>query len=76
MSRATEGIAIVGMAGRFPGANSIDELWANLLAGREGITRFAPDQLSPLVPPALASHPRYVIASTPHSSASRRAKRC
>jgi amino acid adenylation domain len=62
MSRATEGIAIVGMAGRFPGANSIDELWDNLLAGREGITRFAPDQLSPLVPPELASHPRYVAA--------------
>ena len=62
MSGAPEGIAIVGMAGRFPGANSIDELWANLLAGREGITRFTPDQLSPLVPPELASHPRYVAA--------------
>ena len=62
MSAVTEGVAIVGMAGRFPGANSIDELWANLLAGREGITRFTPDQLSPLVPPELASHPRYVAA--------------
>ena len=36
-----DGIAIVGMAGRFPGASSVDELWANLLAGRESITRFA-----------------------------------
>ena len=62
MSGAPEGIAIVGMAGRFPAANSIDELWANLLAGREGITRFRPDQLSPLVPPELARHPRYVAA--------------
>jgi amino acid adenylation domain-containing protein len=62
VNSAPEGIAIVGMAGRFPGANSIDELWANLLEGREGITRFTPDQLSPLVPPELARHPRYVPA--------------
>ena len=62
MSSAPEGIAIVGMAGRFPGANSVDELWANLLAGREGITRFTREQLSPLVPAELASHPRYVAA--------------
>ena len=62
MSSQAEGIAIVGMAGRFPGANSIDELWTNLLAGREGITRFTPDQLSPLVARELASHPQYVAA--------------
>jgi len=43
MSEASrDGIAIIGMAGRFPGAESIDALWANLLAGRESITRFAP----------------------------------
>ena len=28
-----DGIAIVGMAGRFPGAANIDEYWANLIAG-------------------------------------------
>ncbi|TDV49792.1 type I polyketide synthase [Actinophytocola oryzae] len=27
-------IAVVGMAGRFPGAESVPQLWANLLAGR------------------------------------------
>jgi len=27
-------IAIVGMAGRFPGARTVDEYWANLVAGR------------------------------------------
>lgn len=57
---ALDGIAIVGMAGRFPGAGSVDELWRNLLAGRESITRFAPEQLSPLVSRELAAHPRYV----------------
>jgi amino acid adenylation domain-containing protein len=59
---ALDGVAIVGMAGRFPGAASIDELWQNLLAGRESITRFAPDELSPLVPRELREHPRYVPA--------------
>ena len=63
MSEASrDGIAIIGMAGRFPGAESIDALWANLLAGRESITRFAPDQLSPLVPAEVRAHPRYVAA--------------
>ena len=62
MDHASEGVAIVGMAGRFPGAASIEELWANLVAGRESITRFAADELSPLVPRELREHPRYVPA--------------
>src|SRR3984957_16147224 len=41
-----EGIAIVGMAGRFPGAESVEEFWANLVAGREGISFFNDDQLA------------------------------
>ncbi len=45
-----EGIAIVGMAGRFPGARSVAELWQNLLAGRETITRFSADELEPAHP--------------------------
>lgn len=31
-------IAIIGMAGRFPGADSVDALWEHLRAGREAIT--------------------------------------
>ena len=27
------GVAIVGMAGRFPGASNVEKFWANLLAG-------------------------------------------
>ncbi|OZB59385.1 MAG: non-ribosomal peptide synthetase [Lysobacterales bacterium 14-68-21] len=54
------GVAIVGMAGRFPAADSIDALWELLLTGREALTRFTPGQLSPLVPAALRGHPRYV----------------
>ena len=35
-----EGIAIVGMAGRFPGAANIDEFWQVLVEGRETISTF------------------------------------
>jgi amino acid adenylation domain-containing protein len=57
-----DGIAIIGMAGCFPDAASVDALWDNLLAGRESITRFTPEQLSPSISAALRTHPRYVPA--------------
>ena len=28
-----QGVAIIGMAGRFPGAASVAEFWENLIAG-------------------------------------------
>ena len=31
-------IAVIGMAGRFPGANSVDELWENLRSGVESVS--------------------------------------
>lgn len=31
-------IAIIGVSGTFPGANNIDELWENLIEGRDSIT--------------------------------------
>ncbi len=37
---ALDGIAIIGMSGRFPGAPDIATFWENLLAGRDSITRF------------------------------------
>src|SRR5690348_7824920 len=57
-----EGVAIVGMAGRFPGARSVEELWKNLLEGRDCISRFSPAQLDASIPAGLKSHPRYVAA--------------
>src|SRR4051794_13687567 len=39
----TSGIAIIGMAGRFPGANSVAEFWQNLCGGVESI-EFASDE--------------------------------
>ncbi|MFE3824876.1 type I polyketide synthase [Streptomyces sp. NPDC059092] len=35
-------IAVIGMAGRFPGAADIAEFWANLAAGSDSITRDTP----------------------------------
>ncbi len=48
MISATEppAIAIVGMAGRFPGAASINAYWRMLCEGREGIRFFSEDELS------------------------------
>ncbi len=38
-------IAVIGMSGRFPGAESVDELWENILQGKESVTFFSPDEL-------------------------------
>ena len=38
-------IAIVGMAGKFPGANSTGELWKNLCAGKEAISQLNEEEL-------------------------------
>ncbi|WP_206794160.1 type I polyketide synthase [Amycolatopsis sp. MtRt-6] len=56
-------IAIVGMAGRFPGAGTIDEFWRNLCDGVESITFFTPDELIAAgVDPAQVRDPAYVPA--------------
>ena len=38
-------IAIVGMAGRFPGAADVDQFWANLRDGVESIRPFTDEEL-------------------------------
>jgi len=61
-NEAHRGVAIVGMAGRFPGADTVDELWKNLCAGVESITYFSAAELDPDVPAELARQPNYVRA--------------
>ncbi|MEA5417818.1 beta-ketoacyl synthase N-terminal-like domain-containing protein [Spirulina sp. CCNP1310] len=57
-------IAIIGMAGRFPGANNIDELWQNVKNGVESITFFSDQELLAAgVSPQLLNDPNYVKAS-------------
>nr|AHB38498.1 EpxE [Goodfellowiella coeruleoviolacea] len=56
-------VAIVGMACRLPGAANVDQYWANLCAGADGISRFGPDDLARAgVDPATARRPDYVAA--------------
>jgi amino acid adenylation domain-containing protein len=55
-------IAIIGMSGRFPGADSISELWELLKEGKETTRFFSEDELDPSLPPSLRDHPDYVKA--------------
>jgi len=57
-------IAIVGMAGRFPGAQNINEFWQNLRNGVEAITFFSDEELQASgIKPAVYDAPNYVKAS-------------
>lgn len=40
-----EPIAVIGMSGRFPGADDLQAFWDNIEAGRDSITRFSADEL-------------------------------
>jgi len=56
-------IAIIGMAGRFPGASDVDGLWRVLRDGVEAITRFSDAELAAAgVAAELLADPRYVKA--------------
>ncbi|HEX3526198.1 MAG TPA: amino acid adenylation domain-containing protein [Thermoanaerobaculia bacterium] len=56
-------IAVIGMAGRFPGARDVDQLWRNLCGGVESITFFsAAELLAAGVAPELLAAPEYVRA--------------
>lgn len=59
---ATDGIAIVGMAGRFPGAQNTRELWKNLRAGLVSIRSFAISDLNIPDRDIEAAKPNYVRA--------------
>jgi amino acid adenylation domain-containing protein len=56
-------IAVIGMAGRFPGAKNIHEFWDNLKNGVESISFFSDEELEEAgVGPTLINHPTYVKA--------------
>jgi acyl transferase domain-containing protein len=61
-------IAIVGMSGRFPGADTPDELWENSLQGSGGLRPVTDEDLAEAgVDPAQAADPRYVRMAAPVS---------
>jgi acyl transferase domain-containing protein len=65
MSHATSefDVAIIGMAGRFPGADDLETFWSNLREGTESITVFSRDELEAAgVPAATLDDPDYVPA--------------
>ena len=42
---APPAIAVIGMAGRFPGAANVAELWSNLRDGVESISYFSEEEM-------------------------------
>ena len=59
------GIAVVGLAGRFPQAPDIDAFWTLLKDGREAVVTFGDEELLAAgVDPALLSNPEYVKSGT------------
>ncbi|MEW9624685.1 amino acid adenylation domain-containing protein [Rhodanobacter geophilus] len=59
---AAEPVAIIAMAGRFPGADDVEAFWRNLCAGTESITHFGADELDPGIARAERDDPSYVAA--------------
>ena len=57
-----EGIAIIGMSGKFPGAPDLDTFWANVAAGKDTITRFSRAELEARDRASLEFGPDYVAA--------------
>lgn len=62
---SSEEVAIIGMAGQFPGARSVDELWRNLRDGVESVVSFTDEELLAAgVEPSVLTDPNYVKAGT------------
>jgi amino acid adenylation domain-containing protein len=55
-------VAIVGCAGRFPGASSVAAFWKNLCDGVESVQTFADGDLEDGAPEELRARPEYVRA--------------
>lgn len=61
-ARSSGDVAVIGMAGRFPGANSMEELWQVLREGRETTRFFTDSELDGSLPNDLIADPAYVKA--------------
>ena len=53
-------IAVIGMAGRFPGANSLERFWENLVSGADVRTTFTDEELAQIIPGRLLKNEEYV----------------
>jgi acyl transferase domain-containing protein/acyl carrier protein len=59
---SNQDIAIIGMAGRFPGAKDIEQFWDNLHNGVESISMFSNQELEDELEQDIAQNPNYVKA--------------
>ncbi|RFB75519.1 non-ribosomal peptide synthetase/type I polyketide synthase [Methylovirgula sp. 4M-Z18] len=62
MSDNGGGIAIIGLAGRFPGAQDTDAFWRNLCDGVESIRHFRDDEMEDSFAPEIRAHKNFVKA--------------
>lgn len=63
MNSGLKGIAVIGMAGRFPGAKNVTQFWQNLCNGVESISFFSDqDLVAQGVDPTWLHDPQYVKA--------------
>ena len=60
--KSSSDVAIIGMSGRFPGANSIVELWDVLKEGKETISFFKSNEIDTSIPESIRNNPLYVGA--------------
>ncbi len=62
-SVGNQGVALIGMSGRFPGASTTEQFWQNLQAGVESVSFFTPEELEAAgIDPTLIQAPNYVPA--------------
>ena len=62
-AEAGHAVAIIGMAGQFPGAKDLEQFWRNLAAGVESISRLSDEALAESgVPASLSDRSEYVRA--------------
>lgn len=57
-----DGIAVIGMVGRFPGASDVDQLWKNLRNGVESTSFFSEADLDPMIDKTLLQQADYIKA--------------
>ncbi|WP_394845468.1 type I polyketide synthase [Pendulispora brunnea] len=57
-------LAIVGMAGRFPGASTLEKFWENIRGGIDCVRDLTDDELHAAGAGEASSHPKYVRAAS------------
>ncbi len=61
-SSLSNDIAVIGMTGRFPGAQNIDEFWMNLIDVKSSIRTFSKHEVNPRIHEEFTSDPNYVFS--------------